>query len=120
MGMKFDRLVTKRGDRIENRVKVMGDVKFAQIEYNPRTASLISKTLQIPAVPTLQIYHRTKKIWNEVGSKSVQRLISELDRIRDLREDLLECLAVDRDDGILELAIEESIYDQPDFLNEEW
>ena len=106
------------GDRIVDQQFVDGDVRFAAVEYNKESHGFVTEDLQIRGFPTLQMYVGTHKLL-EAGS-SVPRVRKELAAIEEVsHEDLLE-RAEKADDGVLTGLIEESFYDSPDFLNEEW
>jgi len=107
------------GDSIQDRHRILGDIRFAQVEYNPQSASFITQTLKIPGVPTLQVYVGMKKLWEERGSKSIRGLKDTIHSIHGLRIDELQSRAEEMDDGVLQEATEDSFF-QPDFLNEEW
>ena len=119
MGHSFLRVARERGDTVHDRHKIRGDLRFAQVEYNPRSASFITDTLKIPGVPTLQLYHGTHKLWEELGPKSIHGLQDALDSIKGLSPEELCERSHQRDDGILQAAMEDLFF-QPDFLNEEW
>ena len=119
LGHSFLRVAQERGDAIHDRQKVPGDIRFAQVEYNPRSASFITDTLKIPGVPTLQLYHGTRKLWEELGPKSIHGLRDALEAIQGLSPEELTEQSLERDDGILQAAMEDLFF-QPDFLNEEW
>jgi hypothetical protein len=108
------------GDAIIDRRKVEGPVRFASIEYGSETCRLITETLQVPGVPTLQLYCGVHKLWEEHGTKTVKGLKNELNRISSMSMEEIRAYAKEVDDGVLENAIEETMYDVPDFLNEEW
>lgn len=108
------------GDAIVDRQMVEGPIRFATIEYGSETARLVTETLKIPAVPTLQVYKGTHKIWEEHGAKTTKGLKSTLTLLRSMTPDELEAYAEEVDDHILTQAVEESFFDSPDFLNEEW
>lgn len=120
LGLQFQKLATEFGDGVAARKKVKGEIRFAEVAYSPRTNHFIQEQLQVQAVPTLQLYHGLHKLWQRSGTKDT----------RDLRETVLELesksieelliLGEENDDGILQFAIEDTMYDQPDFLNEEW
>ena len=120
LGLHFDRLALERGDIVRNRQKITGEVRFACIEYGSETARFITEKLSIRGVPTLQLYSGTYKLWEENGATSVKGLRQQLDDLRLLSADEIQARAEELDDGILTTAIEESFYDGPDFLNEEW
>lgn len=120
LGLHFDRLALERGDILRNRQKITGEVRFACIEYGSETARFITEKLRIRGVPTLQLYSGTYKLWEENGATSVKGLRQELDDLRLLSTQEIQARAEELDDGILRTAIEESFFDGPDFLNEEW
>ena len=107
------------GDRIiVDQQMIDGDVRFAAIEYNQESQAFITEELQVQGVPSLQIYVGTRKLLE--GGSSIKNIRQELAQVEDLSHgDLLE-RAEEADDGVLTGLIEESFYDSPDFLNEEW
>lgn len=118
LGLKMNRLAMELGDRIVDQQFVDGDVRFAAVEYNKDSHRFITEELQIRGFPTLQMYVGTRKLL-EAGS-SVPHIRTELALIEGIsHEELLE-RAEEADDGVLTGLIEESFYDSPDFLNEEW
>lgn len=106
------------GDRIVDQQMVDGDVRFAAVEYTPDSQAFITEELQVQGVPSLQMYVGTRKLLE--GGSSIKNIRKELAQIEDMgHEDLLE-RAEEADDGVLTGLIEESFFDSPDFLNEEW
>ena len=109
------------GDRIVDQQMVDGDVRFAAVEYTSYSQAFITEKLQVQGVPTLQMYVGTRKLLE--GGSSIKTIRKELAHIENnlsgSHSELLE-RAEDADDGILTGLIEESFYDSPDFLNEEW
>lgn len=120
LGLHFDRLALDRGDVVRNRQKVKGEIRFATIEYGSETARFITEKLQIRGVPTLQLYSGVHKLWEENGATSVKGLRQQLDELTSLTKAEIRARAEQRDDCILKTAIEDSFYDVPGFLNEEW
>jgi hypothetical protein len=119
VGSGFDRIARQRGDTVTDRHKVLGSIRFAQVEYNPRSAAFITQTLQVPGVPTFQLYSGTNKLWEEIGSKSIKGLETALASIHGLSREEIQEQAQQTDDGILQAALQEAFF-QPEFLNEEW
>jgi len=119
LGLQFDKLARDYGDTILDRQLVQGSVRFAAIEFGSETCRLITETLQVPGVPTFQLYSGIYKLWQQHGAKTTRELQMELERLSTSAEDIRE-RAQSVDDGILENAIEERFFDVPDFLNEEW
>jgi len=118
VGRHFDRLAMEMGDRIVDQQMVEGDVRFAAVEYTPDSQAFITEELQVQGVPTLHMYVGTRKLLE--GRCSIKNIHKELAQIEDMdHEDLLE-RAEEADDGVLTGLIEESFFDSPDFLNEEW
>lgn len=119
VGRQFDRLAMEMGDRIiVDQQMIDGDVRFAAIEYNQESQAFITEELQVQGVPSLQIYVGTRKLLE--GGSSIKNIRQELAQVEDLSHgDLLERVE-EADDGVLTGLIEESFYDSPDFLNEEW
>lgn len=118
LGVHLDRLSRETGDRIEDEQFVDGDVRYAQVEYNEETREFITEELQIPAVPTLQVYVGTSKLLD--GGSSVKKVRNELALLEGMTHDDVCQRAEDHDDGVLAGLIEDSFYAVPDFLNEEW
>ncbi|MGK3750838.1 MAG: hypothetical protein ACI8RD_003138 [Bacillariaceae sp.] len=106
------------GDRIVDQQLIDGDIRFAQIEYNPESQAFITEELQISGVPTTQMYVGTNKLLE--GGSTIKNVRTELTQIEGLSHEELLQRAEDADDGVLTGLIEESFYDSPDFLNEEW
>jgi len=69
-------------------------------------------------VPTIQMYVGTNKLLE--GGSTIKKTRTELTLIEGLNREGLLQRAEDADDGVLTGLIEESFYDSPDFLNEEW
>lgn len=122
VGRQFDRLAMEMGDCIVDQQMIDGDVRFAAIEYTPTSQDFITDELQIQGLPTLQMYVGTHKLLDEQGkgNGSMKNIINELDQIEDMSHEELRERAEEADDGVLSSLIEESFYDSPDFLNEEW
>lgn len=118
VGVQVDRLARETGDRIEDEQFVDGDVRYAQVEYNEETREFITEELQIPAVPTLQVYVGTSKLSD--GGSSVKKIRNELALLEGMSHGDVCQRAEERDDGVLAGLIEDSFYAVPDFLNEEW
>eukprot|EP00535_Pseudo-nitzschia_heimii_P005284 CAMPEP_0197178056 /NCGR_PEP_ID=MMETSP1423-20130617/3447_1 /TAXON_ID=476441 /ORGANISM="Pseudo-nitzschia heimii, Strain UNC1101" /LENGTH=213 /DNA_ID=CAMNT_0042627711 /DNA_START=408 /DNA_END=1049 /DNA_ORIENTATION=- len=118
LGLKFNRLAMDLGDRIVDQQFIDGDVRFAAIEYNQDSHGFVTEELQIRGFPTLQVYVGTNKLL-EAGS-SVPNVRKELAVIEGISHADLLKRATEADDGVLTGLIEESFYDSPDFLNEEW
>lgn len=118
LGRHFDRLAMELGDRTIDQQFIDGDVRFAAVEYNEASHNFITEDLQIRGFPTVQMYVGTRKLL-EAGS-SIKHVRDELSVIEEISHgDLLE-RAEEADDGVLTGLIEESFFDSPDFLNEEW
>mmetsp|Transcript_103681 Transcript_103681/g.299908 ORF Transcript_103681/g.299908 Transcript_103681/m.299908 type:complete len:233 (+) Transcript_103681:103-801(+) len=120
LNLHWNRFALEHGDVIQNRHKIPGRIRFASIEYGSETARFITESLKVPGVPTFQIYSGLHKLWEEHGSKTPKSLKEQLDILSLLCPEDIRELAEENDDGILSDAIEESFYDGPDFLNEEW
>lgn len=118
LGRQFDRLAMELGDRIVDQQLVDGDVRFAAVEYNKESHDFITEDLQIRGFPTLQMYVGTHKLLE--GGSSIKNIRTELDKIEDISHSELLERAEAADDGVLTSLIEESFFDSPDFLNEEW
>ena len=118
LGRQFDRLAMEMGDRIVDQQFVDGDVRFAAIEYNKESHNFITEELQIRGFPTLQMYVGAYKLL-EAGS-SIKNIRTEINTIEHISHGELLERAESADDGLLTSLIEESFFDSPDFLNEEW
>ena len=118
----YDKLAKDYGDGIVSRRKVEGKIRCAKIEYNQQTKSLITDTLQIAKVPTLQLYSGLNKVWENSGTTNTKELRSMLHDLDLMSSDELQDYAEDVDDGILQDALEDTFFDDltPDFLNDEW
>ncbi|CAJ1959870.1 unnamed protein product [Cylindrotheca closterium] len=120
LGMQFTRLATELGDGIASRKMVEGQVRFAEVAYSPQTNHFIQDQLQVAAVPTLQLYHGVNKLWQRSGTKDTRDLRNEVLKLKSKSKEELLILGEEQDDGILQYAIEDTMYDAPDFLLEEW
>lgn len=118
LGLHFDRLAMEMGDRIVDQQFVDGDVRFAAIEYNQESHDFITEDLQIRGFPTLQMYVGTRKLLE--GGSSIKTIRNELAVVDEISHGELLERAEEADDGVLTGLIEESFFDSPDFLNEEW
>jgi hypothetical protein len=108
------------------------DIRFVEIEFSPSTKYLIQDQLRIQGVPTVQVYYGLRKVWEQVGSTdkktTTATATTATTTTKDLRNQLVELrrkqnlleYSQSQDDGILLHAIEESLYDYPAFLDEEW
>jgi len=120
LGRHFDRLAMDMGDCIVDQQMIDGDVRFAAIEFTPASQEFLTNELQIQGLPTVQLYVGTRKLFDESGASGMKKISQELEHIEEMsHEELLE-RAEAADDGVLSGLIEESFYDSPDFLNEEW
>jgi len=119
LGQHFQKLAIELGDGIVDRQKVRGSIRFAQVEYSDETRLFLTEQLQIRQVPTLQLYHQQRKLYEEAGMTNVKGLQAA---VQALPTDAFELMthAEEVDDGILEAAIDEAFYESPSFLNEEW
>jgi len=120
LGLQFQKLATELGDGIASREKIEGQLRFAEVAYSPQTNHFIQDQLQVQAVPTLQLYHGLNKLWQLSGSKDTRDLRNTLLNLESKSNEELLILGEENDDGILLHAIEDTMYDYPDFLNEEW
>lgn len=118
LGLHFDRLAMEMGDRIVDQQFVDGDVRFAAIAYNQESHDFITEDLQIRGFPTLQMYVGTRKLLE--GGSSIKSIRNELAVVDEISHGELLERAEEADDGVLTGLIEESFFDSPDFLNEEW
>ena len=67
------------GDRIVDQQLIDGDIRFAQIEYNPESQAFITEELQISGVPTTQMYVGTNKLLE--GGSTIKNVRTELTQI---------------------------------------
>eukprot|EP00536_Pseudo-nitzschia_multiseries_P006541 jgi/Psemu1/193370/e_gw1.140.42.1 len=118
LGLQFNRLAMDMGDRILDGQLIHGDVRFAAIEYTPQSQDFITEDLQINGVPDMQVYVGTHKLL-EAGS-SIKSIRTELALLEGMSHDDVLKRAEEADDGLLTTLIEDSFYDSPSFLNEEW
>jgi len=118
LGLQFDRLAMELGDRVVDQQFIDGDVRFAAVEYNQESHDFITEDLQIRGFPTVQMYVGTRKLLE--GGSSVKNVRKELSIIEEISHNALMERAEEADDGVLTSLIEESFFDSPDFLNEEW
>eukprot|EP00525_Craspedostauros_australis_P013157 CAMPEP_0198110190 /NCGR_PEP_ID=MMETSP1442-20131203/2204_1 /TAXON_ID= /ORGANISM="Craspedostauros australis, Strain CCMP3328" /LENGTH=213 /DNA_ID=CAMNT_0043766141 /DNA_START=519 /DNA_END=1160 /DNA_ORIENTATION=+ len=118
LDIHFNNLASKIGDGVVARQMVKGDVRFAQIAFGDATRELM-ENLKIAGLPTMQLYHRDHKLWNVAGHTNTKSLQSELGRLEALSQNDLEEYGEEIDDGVLNEAVEDSMYDYS-FLNEEW
>lgn len=121
LGIDFGRLARKWGDVVSNGNFVQGRIRCAEVEFKSVEASRwVTEELRVKAIPTLQLYSGTSKMWEGIGAKNTKMLQDELRRLEHMPLDDLRAHGELVDDGILEQALEDSFYDVPDFLNEEW
>lgn len=118
LDLHFHKLAAERGDAIVARQKVLGPVRFVQIPLTQITKSFI-ESLKVVGLPTMQLYHRTHKLWEGAGHLNTKQLKEELVALQSLSKAELTALAIERDDGVIEEAIEDSFYSYS-FLDEEW
>jgi len=120
LGRHFDRLAMDMGDCIVDQQMIDGDVRFAAIEFTPASQEFLTNELQIQGLPTVQLYVGTRKLFDESGASGMKKISQELEHIEEMSHDELLERAEAADDGVLSGLLEESFYDSPDFLNEEW
>lgn len=121
LGNHFGRFAREWGDGILNKKIVHGRIRCAEVEFKTKeTSRWITDELCIKAIPTLQLYSGTNKVWQGLGAKNTKALQDELRRLEHLSSDDLRAHGELEDDGILQQALEDSFYDTTDFLNEEW
>ncbi|KAL3936041.1 MAG: hypothetical protein SGBAC_008554 [Bacillariaceae sp.] len=120
LGLQYQKLATELGDGIASRKMVEGQVRFAEVAYSPQTNHFIQDQLQVDAVPTLQLYHGFNKLWQRSGTKDARDLRDTVLNLESKTPEELLILGEEKDDGILQEAIEDTMFDQPDFLMEEW
>lgn len=135
LGNHYQKLASDIGDGILQRKKVEGKVRFAEVEFSFRagkemsvsetiTTDFVTNTLQVKSIPTLHLYYGHHKVWETSGKTTTKELKQAIDEIERLTSSntgySLDTLAIDRDDGILKQAIEDSFYEYPSFLDEEW
>lgn len=115
LGMRYQKLAKQHGDGVDRvaRKAVTGEMRCAEVEFGSVTSRFIHDQLQIEALPTLQLYKGTTKLWQGRGSDSIRHLEKEVKRLLALSQSDLEEY-VDHevvDDGILEEAMEDSFFD---------
>lgn len=104
-----------------NRSVVQGRIRCAEVEFKSvETSRWVTEELRIKAIPTLQLYSGTFKVWQGLGAKNTKLLEEELHRLEHLSSDDVRAHGESVDDGILQQAMEDNFYDTPDFLDEEW
>jgi len=120
LGLQFQRLATEFGDGVASRKMVEGQLRFAEVAFSPQTNHFIQDQLQVQAVPTLQLYHGVHKLWQRSGTKDTRDLRDTVLHLESKTAGELLTLGEQEDDGILQHAIEDTMYDHPSFLDEEW
>ncbi|CAB9523239.1 expressed unknown protein [Seminavis robusta] len=112
VGLHYKKLAYDYGDGVVARRAVDGPIRCAEMEYSDVTAHVMD-ALQIEAVPTLQLYRGTKRIW-ESGTSRVQELTKQVELLLQLQphelDEFVERCSLD-DAGILEQAYEDSFFD---------
>jgi len=120
LGNHFRRLGKKWGDKSFKQSVIQGRIRCAEVEFkNVEISGWVREELQIEAIPTLQLYSGLYKVWEDKGAKNTRLLEDELRRLEHLSVEDLQTYGESVDDGILQQAIEDSLYDM-EFLNEEW
>lgn len=107
------------GDGIIDRKQVQGEIRCAQVQCSSPN-SFISEKLYIMALPTVQLYYGSRKVWEGTGKTSIKELKAVCCEIRSLSQDELRSRAESVDDGVLFNALEDAMYSYPSFLDEEW
>lgn len=121
LGIDFGRFARTWGDGVSNESSTLGRIQCAEVEFKSAESSQwVTEDLQVKAIPTLQLYCGTSKIWEGIGAKNTKLLQDELRRLKNMSPDDLRAHGELMDDGILQQALENNFYDVPDFLNEEW
>jgi len=115
VGMRYQKLAVQRGDGVDRvaRKAITGEMRIAEVQFGSVTSRFIHEQLQIEAIPTLQLYKGTTKLWQGRGGESIKHLEKEVKQLLALSQSELEDY-VDHeveDDGILEEAIEDSFFD---------
>jgi hypothetical protein len=108
------------GDGIVDRQKVDGTIRCARVEYSPQTSRFLTETLGVRQVPSLHLYVGTAKVWSNHGKTNCNELRTEIVKLESMSAAELLAHTEAVDDGILQEAIEDSFYDSPSFLDEEW
>lgn len=115
LGMRYQRLAMEHGDWVDPvaRKAVTGEMRCAEVEFGSVTSRFIHDQLQIEALPTLQLYKGTTKLWQGKGGDSIKHLKKEVKRLLSLSQSGLEEYVNHevKNDGILEEAIEDSFFD---------
>jgi thiol-disulfide isomerase/thioredoxin len=121
LSLNLKKVAIDYGDTIVNRIKLPGIVRFAQVEYSPRLEKFITQILQIQGVPTIQIFYQSYKLYDVSGTTSTKDVVEQIKAWQLLHVDEKVEYAKQRDDGVLQSAIDNLFYDDyPDFLDEEW
>lgn len=113
VGLQFRKLAARHGDFVRNGKSEQGEIRCADIEFSVGlTSHFIHEQLQVKALPSLQLYKGTKKLWQASGLKSSKLMAAEVKQLLSLPPTVLAeyATAVD-DDGILEEAMEDSFFD---------
>lgn len=82
-----------------------------------RQNHFIEDELQVEAMPTLQVYHDFHKLWERSGTKYAWDLRNTVLRLESNTEEEFLTLGETHDDGIVQDAIEDTMYDYPDNLD---
>ncbi|KAL3933521.1 MAG: hypothetical protein SGBAC_010359 [Bacillariaceae sp.] len=117
LGLRFKKLASELGDGFVSSKKVQGQLRFAEVAYSPKTNRFIEDELQVEAMPTLQVYHGFHKLWERSGTKYARDLRNTVLRLESKTEEELLTLGETQDDGILQDAMEDTMYDSPDNLD---
>lgn len=120
LGLQFQKLATEFGDGVASRKMVEGSLRFAEVTFSPQTNHFIQDQLKVQAVPTLQLYHGLHKLWQRSGTKDTHELRDTVLHLESKTAEELLIFGEEEDDGILQHAIEDTMYDYPSFLDEEW
>jgi len=98
---------------------VEGQIRCAQVKCSS-PESFISEQLYVMALPTVQLYYGTHKVWEGSGKTSIKDLKATFSKLQCLSPDELRLHAESVDDGVLLHAIEDGLFSYPSFLDEEW
>lgn len=120
LGLQFQKLANEFGDGVASRKMVEGPLRFAEVAFSPETNHFIQDQLKVKAVPTLQLYHGLHKLWQRSGTMGTHDLRDTVLQLESKSTEQLLIFGEEEDDGILQDAIEDTMYEYPSFLDEEW
>jgi len=107
------------GDGIIDRKQVEGQIRCGQVKCSS-PESFISEQLYVMALPTVQLYYGSHKVWEGSGKTSIKELKAAFSKLHCLSPAELRSHAESVDDGILLKAFEDVFFSNPSFLDEEW